>query len=88
MNTRICKLIAVTVCWLLAIGTAVAQETKTVSGVVTDAATGQPLPGVIVEAYGNNRITALTDDKDVEVSALMPILSNSIQVMSEPEPST
>ena len=62
MNTRICKLIAVTVCWLLAIGTAVAQETKTVSGVVTDAATGQPLPGVIVEAYGNNRITALTDD--------------------------
>ena len=40
-----------------------AQETKTVSGVVTDAATGQPLAGVIVEAYGNNRFTALTDDK-------------------------
>ena len=35
----------------------------TVSGRVTDAATGEPLAGVRVEAYGNNRFTAMTDDK-------------------------
>lgn len=63
MNTKIYKLIAVTACWFLSMGATMAQETKTVSGVVTDAATGQPLAGVIVEAYGNNRFTALTDDK-------------------------
>ena len=68
MNTRICKLMAVTVCWFLSLSASMAQNgerqlsTKTVSGVVTDAATGQPLAGVIVEAYGNSRFTALTDD--------------------------
>ena len=62
MNTRICKIIALTGCWLMAIGTASAQDKKTVSGVVTDAATGQPLAGVIVEAYGNKRFTAMTDE--------------------------
>ena len=62
MNTRICKLITMTACWFLSIGIAMAQDTKTVSGVVSDAATGQPLAGVLVEAYGNNRITALTDE--------------------------
>ena len=36
---------------------------KMVSGTVTDAATGQPLAGVIVEAYGNHRYTSMTDDK-------------------------
>jgi hypothetical protein len=46
----------------MAIGTASAQDKKTVSGVVTDAATGQPLAGVIVEAYGNKRFTAMTDE--------------------------
>ena len=46
----------------ITVGTATAQDTKTVSGVVTDAATGQPLAGVLVEAYGNNRITTLTDE--------------------------
>ena len=41
-----------------------AQENmKTVTGQVVDAATGQPLAGVIVEAYGNHRYTAMTDDK-------------------------
>ncbi len=40
-----------------------AQELKTVSGTVTDAATGQPLAGVIVEAYGNNKYSSMTDDK-------------------------
>ena len=40
-----------------------AQEaTKTVTGTVTDAATGQPLAGVIVSAYGNQRQTTMTDE--------------------------
>ena len=42
-----------------------AQELKTVSGCVTDAATGQPLAGVLVEAYGNHKFTAMTDEKGV-----------------------
>ena len=46
--------------------TAMAQgddKNVTVSGSVCDAATGEPLAGVRVEAYGNNRYTAMTDDK-------------------------
>ena len=42
-----------------------AQEFKTVGGIVTDAATGLPLAGVIVAAYGNQSYTAMTDDKGV-----------------------
>ena len=61
MNTKICKMIAMAGCWLLAVG-AMAQETKTVGGVVTDAATGLPLSGVIVEAYGNQKYTSMTDE--------------------------
>ena len=64
MNTKICKLIAMAGCWLLAVG-AMAQETKTVGGVVTDAATGLPLSGVIVEAYGNQKYTSMTDENGV-----------------------
>ena len=35
---------------------------KTISGSVTDAATGKPLAGVIVGAYGDNHYTSMTDD--------------------------
>ncbi|WP_288287303.1 hypothetical protein [uncultured Prevotella sp.] len=42
--------------------TVTAQEMKKVSGYVMDAATGKPLAGVIVEAYGNHRFTAMTDE--------------------------
>ena len=35
---------------------------KTVTGQVIDAATGQPMAGVIVSAYGNQRQTTMTDD--------------------------
>ena len=35
---------------------------KTVTGTVTDAATGRPLSGVIVSAYGNQRHTAMTGE--------------------------
>ena len=63
MNRTICKIIAVTAFWLLSVSAAMAQEMKTVSGVVTDAATGRPLAGVIVEAYGNHRFTSMTDEQ-------------------------
>jgi TonB-linked SusC/RagA family outer membrane protein len=39
------------------------EHTKTVKGQVVDAATGQPLAGVIVTAYGENRYSAMTDDQ-------------------------
>ena len=42
--------------------TSFAQE-KTVTGCVTDAATGKPLTGVIVAAYGNEKFSAMTDDQ-------------------------
>ena len=81
MNTRICKLIAVTACWLLSMGAAVAQDTKTVSGVVTDAATGQPVAGVIVQAYGDNRYTAMTDDNgSYELKVPVHVSSVSMRV--------
>ena len=67
MNTKICKIIAMMGCWLLSIGTVGAQELKTVSGTVTDAATGSPLAGVIVEAYGNNKYTSMTDENGAYV---------------------
>jgi hypothetical protein len=38
------------------------EDKKTVSGTVTDAATGKPLAGVIVSAYDNQRMTTMTDE--------------------------
>ena len=52
-------------CWLLAVGSVMAQDNKMVSGTVTDAATGKPLAGVIIEAYGNRKFTSMTDDQGV-----------------------
>ena len=49
---------------LLATASLAAQENlKTITGQVVDAATGQPLAGVIVSAYGNQRQTAMTDEQ-------------------------
>ena len=49
---------------LLATTSLAAQENmKTVTGQVVDAATGQPLAGVIVAAYGETRYTAMTDEQ-------------------------
>ncbi len=62
MNTISSKIMTMAGCCLLAVGTAAAQDKKTVSGTVTDAATGRPLAGVIVEAYGDRRFTSMTDD--------------------------
>ncbi|MGN1262484.1 MAG: carboxypeptidase regulatory-like domain-containing protein, partial [Prevotella sp.] len=52
-----------TISMLAASMTVAAQDTISVSGTVTDAATGKPLAGVSVEAYGNNRFTAMTDEE-------------------------
>lgn len=46
---------------MLAIPSAASAQDKHVSGTVTDAATGKPLPGVSVQAYGNKRYAAMTD---------------------------
>ena len=40
-----------------------AQDMKEVTGQVVDAATGKPIGGVIVTAYGNNRYSTMTDDQ-------------------------
>ena len=45
----------------LSVSTAFAQ--RIVSGTVTDAATGLPLAGVIVEAYGQHEYTSMTDEQ-------------------------
>ena len=39
------------------------DQLKTVTGQVVDAATGQPIAGVIVAAYGEPRYSAMTDDE-------------------------
>ena len=39
-----------------------AQEQQVVKGCVVDAATGQPLAGVIVAAYGESRFSTMTDE--------------------------
>ena len=38
-------------------------QTKTITGTIVDAATGNPIPGVIVTAYGNPQYTAMTNEK-------------------------
>ena len=47
---------------LATISLAAQENTKVVTGRVVDAATGQPLAGVIVSAYGNLRRTTMTDE--------------------------
>ena len=50
--------------WMMVTVPSVAQDnTQTVTGTVVDAATGQPLAGVIVSAYGNLRQTTMTDEQ-------------------------
>jgi len=55
----------ITMLMLIAATVAMAQgddKNITVSGYICDAATGEPLAGVRVEAYGDNRYTAMTDE--------------------------
>ena len=48
---------------LSSVALAAQENTKTVKGRVVDAATGQPLAGVIVSAYDNQRQTTMTDEE-------------------------
>ena len=48
---------------LLLLSLTSAALAKDIKGTVTDAATREPLAGVKVQAYGDNRYTAMTDDK-------------------------
>ena len=65
---------------------------KTVTGTVTDAATGQPLAGVYVQAYGNGRFSAMTDENgqyQIKVPDYTTSLSMRIdgyQLLQRPSP--
>lgn len=52
----------------------------TVSGTVTDAATGLPIAGVRIEAYGNNHYSAMTDDKG-KYQLIMPDYVTSVSMI-------
>lgn len=66
---------------LFAVASAMAQrDSITISGVVTDAASGTPVPGVRIEAYGNNRLTAMTNGKG-EYSLQLPAYVSSVTMM-------
>ena len=63
MNKRLYRILGlIIVNCQLSIVNSFAQE-RTVTGRIVDAATGQPLAGVIVSAYGNQRLTTMTDEQ-------------------------
>ena len=51
------------ICSLFFSSVAAQDNVKTVTGHVIDAATGQPMAGVIISAYGNLRQTTMTDEQ-------------------------
>ena len=64
MITKSIKYLVLTLIACCGASVAMAQEnTKTVTGTVVDAATGEPLPGVIVVAYGHPRYSAMTNEQ-------------------------
>ena len=75
-----------TICAILAICgsfTAIAQENmNTVTGRVVDAATGQPLVGVIVTAYGDARYTGMTDEQG-NYELKVPVYTRSVTMSVE-----
>lgn len=54
-------------------------ETRTVKGVVLDAATGQPISGAMVKAQGIDGYSALTDD-DGKYSINVPLFASALYV--------
>ena len=54
-------------------------EMKVVSGVVIDAATKTPIDGARVQAYGNNRYAAMTDENG-KYTIKVPVFVNSLYV--------
>ena len=64
MITKSIKYLVLTLIVCFGSAVAMAQEnTKTVTGTVVDAATGEPLAGVIVVAYGHPRYSAMTNEQ-------------------------
>ncbi len=54
-------------------------EMKTVSGYVYDAATGNPIDGANVKAYGHNRFSVMTDEKG-QYTLRVPVFVNSLYI--------
>ena len=68
---------------LLASASLAAQEhTQTVKGRIVDAATGQPMAGVIVSAYDNQRKTTMTDDLG-QYELIVPATTRSVLMRVE-----
>jgi hypothetical protein len=57
------KYIFSTILLLVSLTMAAQENSKTVTGQVVDAATKQPLVGVIVAAYDNDKYSAMTDEE-------------------------
>ena len=73
----------ITIMLLLAQMSLAAQEnTTTVTGQVTDAATGAPLAGVIVSAATDNKHTAITDEQG-NYKLTIPAYATSVQMKVE-----
>lgn len=67
---------------LIASALCITAEAKDVKGKITDAATGKPLAGVQIQAYGDNRYSAMTN-KDGEYTISLPDHINSLYVSVE-----
>ena len=78
---RILGLIIVS-CQLSIVNSFAQDNTKVVTGQVVDAATGAPLAGAQVAAYGDARFTAMTD-KDGRYEIKVPLYTRSVVVRLE-----
>lgn len=58
-------------------GTAIAQNTSTITGTVTDQATSEPLPGVNISVQGTTSGTITNADGQFELD--VPSLSDTLQ---------
>ena len=77
MNTR--KYITLT----LALASVSFLQAKEIGGKVTDAATGNPIAGVQVKAYGDERYTAMTNAEGIYLMKEVPEYVNSVYMTLE-----
>lgn len=73
------KYILSTILLLVSLTMAAQENSKTVTGQVVDAATKQPLVGVIVAAYDNDKYSAMTDEEG-RYTLKVPDYVNSVQM--------
>ena len=73
------KYIFSTILLLVSLTMAAQENSKTVTGQVVDAATKQPLVGVIVAAYDNDKYSAMTDEEG-RYTLKVPDYVNSVQM--------